>query len=178
VTGVVIPVAPKSEPATEIEEIVTGAVPEEVRVTDCFPVLPTEIFPNDTDGTLRVKAGVAAFSCNETVFELLPDVAVSVTDCALLTEATFAVKEALVAVAGTITEAGMVTELLLLPSVTLSPPVGAEPDKFTTQASASEAVIEVLLQETAVTVGVTAMPAPLRLTVAAGALLVIVTIPV
>ena len=60
VSGVAIPVAPNSEPATEIEEIVTGAVPEEVRVTDCFPVLPTATFPNDADVVFRVRAGVAA----------------------------------------------------------------------------------------------------------------------
>jgi len=178
VKGKLVPRSEKPVPEIEAELTVNGAAPLEVIVTDIVTAVPTATLPKGRDGTLRVKAGAAAFSCNETVFELLPDVAVSVTDCALLTEATFAVKEALAAVAGTITEAGMVTELLLLASVTLSPPVGAEPDKFTTQASASEAVIEVLLQETAVTVGVTAMPAPLRLTVAAGALLVIVTIPV
>ena len=104
VTGVVIPVAPKSEPATEIEEIATAAVPEEVSVTDCVPVLPTETFPNDTDEALTVKAGVAAFNCSESVLDVLPVIAVRIADCALLTEATFAVKIALVAVAGTMTD--------------------------------------------------------------------------
>ena len=56
VTGVVIPAAPNREPATEIEEIVTGAVPDEVRVTDCVAVLPTATFPNDTDVELSVSA--------------------------------------------------------------------------------------------------------------------------
>lgn len=63
VTGVVIPVAPKREPATEIDEIVTGAVPEEVRVKDCFPMLPTETLPNESEGALTLsEADVAAFS--------------------------------------------------------------------------------------------------------------------
>jgi hypothetical protein len=179
VTGVVIPVAPNSEPATEIEEIVAGAVPEEVRVTDCVPVLPTATFPNDTDVVFRVSAGVAAFSCSETVLEVLPLVAVSATDCALLTEVALAVNAALVAAAGTVTEAGTMTELLLLARLMLRPPVGAEADMLTVHASARDPVMEVLLQETALTVGVTAaMPAPLRLIVAVGALLVIVTVPV
>ena len=178
VTGVEIPVAPNREPATEIEEMVTGAVPVEVRVTDCVAVLPTAILPNDTDVVLRVRAGVAALSCRESALEVLPVVAVSVADCALLTAAALAVKAALVAVAGTLTEAGTVTELLLLARLTVRPPVGAEPDKVTVQASASDPVMEVLLQEIALTVGAAAVPAPLKLIVAVGALLVIVTVPV
>jgi hypothetical protein len=84
----------------------------------------------------------------------------------------------LVAVAGTVTEPGTATELLLLARLTVRPPVGAAPDRLTVHTSASDPVIEVLLQETALTVGITAMPAPPMLTVAVGALLVIVTMPV
>jgi hypothetical protein len=179
VTGVVIPFAPKSEPATESEEIVTGAVPEEVTVTDCVPVLPTETLPNDTDVVFRVKVGVAAFSCSETVLEVPAVVAVRVTDCALVTEVALAVKVALVAAAGTATEAGTLTELLLLARLTLRPPLGAGADKLTVHASARDPVMEVLPQKTALTVGVTAaMPAPLRLIVAVDVLLVIVAVPV
>ena len=76
VTGVVIPVAPNREPATEIEEIVTGAVPEEVRVTDCLPVLPTATFPNDTDVVFRVRDGDAeaatAAASNATRVRIFP----------------------------------------------------------------------------------------------------------
>ena len=57
VTGVVIPVAPNREPATERDEIVTGAVPEEVRVTDFVASAPTFTLPNATDVALRVSAG-------------------------------------------------------------------------------------------------------------------------
>jgi hypothetical protein len=49
---------------------------------------------------------------------------------------------------------------------------------LTVQVSASDPVMEVLLHETALTVGVTATPAPLMFTVAAGALLVMVAMPV
>ncbi len=110
--------------------------------------------------------------------EVLAAVAVRVADCALVTEATLAVNAALVAVAGTVTEPGTVTALLVLPRLTLMPPVGAAPDRLTVQASASAPVIEVLLQETALTVGRTGIPVPLRLTVAIGALLEIVICPV
>lgn len=53
-----IPVAPNSEPATEMEEIVTPTRPEEVKVTDRLPVLPTATFPNDSVVVLKVRAGV------------------------------------------------------------------------------------------------------------------------
>jgi hypothetical protein len=71
-----------------------------------------------------------------------------------------------------------VTELLPLARLTFMPPVGATPERLTVHASASDPVMEVLLQETAFTVGVTATPAPLMLIAAVGALLVIVTVPV
>jgi hypothetical protein len=178
VTGVASPVAPNREPATEIEEIVTGPVPEEVSVTACVAVLFTTTPPNETVVALRVSAGAAAFSCNEATFAVLPDVAVTVTVCALVTEDAFAVKAVLVAVAGTVTELGTVTALLLLVMDTLTPPVGAEPDKLTVHESASDPVMVVLLQDTALTDGTTVLPVPLRLTVALGALLEKVSCPV
>ena len=58
VTGVEMPIAPNREPATEIEEIVTGAVPEEVTDTGLVAVVPTGTLPNDTDDVLTVSAGV------------------------------------------------------------------------------------------------------------------------
>jgi hypothetical protein len=58
VTGGVIPTAPNREPATEIDEIVTGAVPEELTVTDLVAVVPTGTLPNDTDGVLTVSAAM------------------------------------------------------------------------------------------------------------------------
>jgi hypothetical protein len=94
----------------------------------------------------------------------------------VLTEATFAVNAAVVAPAGTVTEAGTVTAVLLLARLTLVPPASAELDKLTVHESASDPVMEELLQDTALTVGAT--PAPLILIVAAGALLAIVTVPV
>jgi hypothetical protein len=65
VTGVPIPVAPNREPATEIDEIVTGAVPEEVKATVAVAVVATVTLPNDTDGELTFNAGVPLAGDNE-----------------------------------------------------------------------------------------------------------------
>lgn len=172
-----IGVSEKPLPETEMEFTVSVAVPLEVNVTLCVVGVFTTTLPNGMLLAFTVSAGVAAFSCNETVFELLPLVAVMVADCALLTDATLAVNAALVAVAGTVTEPGTVTELLLLPSATLTPPVGADPDKLTVQLSASVPVMEVLEQESPLTVGVTEVPVPLRLTMGVDAVLEIVNCP-
>lgn len=134
----------------------------------------TTTLPNGILEAFTLNTGVAALSCNEIDLEVVPVVAVTVTDCAVVTEATFAVKTELVAVAGTVTEAGTVTALLLLVNPTITPPVGAEPDRVTVHESASAPVIDVLLHEIALTVGAMAVPVPLRLTVAVGALLAMV----
>ena len=82
-----------------------------------------------------VSAGVAAFSCSRIDFEVLPLVAVSVADAAVVTAATLAVNVAEVAVAGTVTELGTATEPLLLARATITPPVGAEPESATVHES-------------------------------------------
>ena len=98
-------------------------------------------------------------------------VAEMVMVCALLTAATFAVNEAVVEPAGTVAPAGTVTALLLLASATLKPPLGAEPDRLTVHGSANDPVIEVVVQDSALIVGATFVPVPLRPTVAVPALL-------
>jgi hypothetical protein len=158
--------------------IVTAMVPLEVTVTEFVTAVPTETLPNESEVALKLNVADAAFSCRESAFEVPPVVAVRVADCALVTEATFAVKVALIAPAGTVTRLGTATALALLPRLTLRPPVGAAPDKLTVHESASDPVMEVLLQEIAFTVGATVVPVPLRLTVAVGALLEIVSWPV
>ena len=167
----------KPLPVTVTEFTVTAAVPVEVRVTVCVVALLTTMAPNEMLLAFMLRTGVAAFSCKEADFDVPAAAAVKVTVCALLTAATFAEKDALVAVAGTVIEAGTVTALLLLVMDTLTPPVGAEPDRLTVQVSASEPVMEVLLQDRALTVGATVVPVPLRLTVAVGALLAMVSWP-
>jgi len=170
--------AEKPLPVTAIEFTVTAAVPLDVRVMVWLVELLTAIPPNEMLVAFTLSVGVPALSCNETVREVLPVVAVTVADCELPTEATFAVNAAVVAAAATVTELGTDTALLLLARLTLRPPVGAEPDRLTVHASASEPVMDALPQETALTVGATVVPVPLRLTVTAGALLEIVNCPV
>lgn len=109
---------------------------------------------------------------------MLPDEAVTVAVVALVTEATFAVKEADVDAAGTVTEAGTETEELLVEIATLTPPEGAEPERLTWHESASDPVMDVLPHETALTVGATVVPVPLRLMAWVGVVLESVSCPV
>ena len=157
---------------------VTAEVPLEVSVRICVTGVFSTTLPNEILVALTVSFAVPAFNCRETVREVLPVVAVSVADCAVVTEATLAVNTAVVAVAGTVIEPGTVTELLLLASPTATPPLGAVPDKVTVQESARVPVMEVLEQESPLTVGTEELPAPLRLTVAVEAVLEIVNCPV
>ena len=165
-------------PVTATEFTVTAAVPVDVNVTVCVVELLITMAPNETLVAFRLRTGVAAFSCNEADRDVLPDAAVNVMVCALVTAETFAENDALVAVAGTVIEAGTVTALPLLVMETLTPPVGAEPDRLTVQVSVRDPVMDMLLQDSALTVGAIVVPVPLRLTVALGALLDIVSWPV
>ena len=99
------------------------------------------------------------------------------TDCALVTAATFAVNTPLDAVAGTVIVPGTTTAELLLARATLTPADGADPDKLTVHASSKSPVIERLEHESPLTVGGMVVPVPLRLIVATGALLDIVNCP-
>ena len=165
----------KPLPLTITEFTVTAAVPDEVRVTVCVVALLTTMAPNEMLLAFRLRTGFAAFSCRDADFDVLPAVAIKVTVCAVATAVMLAENDALVAVAGTVIEAGTVTALLLLVTETLTPPVGAEPDRLTVQVSVSEPVMEALLQVKPLTVGATVVPVPLRLTVAVGALLAMVS---
>lgn len=75
--------APRTEnPVPEIaaEVMVNGALPLELTVTDFVTAVPTAILPKGIEVELRVTAGVAAFSCNERVLDVVPELAVSETD--------------------------------------------------------------------------------------------------
>ena len=47
----------------------TATVPLEVTVMDFETAVPTETFPNASEVTFSVNAGVAAFNCSATLFE-------------------------------------------------------------------------------------------------------------
>jgi hypothetical protein len=135
VTGVVIPAAPNREPTTVIEEIVIGAVPEEVRVTDWVPVLPTATFPNDTDAVFRVSAATpVGESVMLNVCVIPAALALMVAVCAVLTPSTVVVNAALVAPFGTVTLPGTTTAPSLVDMATLRLAV-AVAVRYTVQAS-------------------------------------------
>jgi hypothetical protein len=162
--------------------MVTGAVPVEVRVTDCVAGALSPTLPNATLVALRLKVGTAGFNCRAKVFETLPALAFNVTAWAVVTDETVAVNAALVALAGTVTVAGTVTAALLLERLTLSPPLGAAALSATVQASVPAPVMDALPQETALSAAdVAAVPVPLKLTNTVGLvqllLLVIVSCP-
>ena len=92
----------------------------------------------------------------------MPVLAVSVTVCEVGTEEAVAVKPALVAPAGTITDAGTATLVLLLARLTTNPPVGAAAFSVNVQPSVPVPVIEPVLQLIAVSTGT---PVPVRPTV-------------
>lgn len=58
--GAMIPLAPKSEPATDTEEMVTGAEPEDFRTTAWVAVCPMLTLPKLMVVALRLSDGVPA----------------------------------------------------------------------------------------------------------------------
>ena len=143
--------------------MVSGAEPEEVRVTDCgVAAVFKATLPKARLLVLRLKVGVLALSAREKVLEMVPAVAVSVAVCAVVTEATAAEKATPLELAGTVTVAGRVTAGSLLERLTLRPPLPAAPLRVTVQASVPAPVIEPGVQERALSVPCTAVPVPLR----------------
>lgn len=114
--GIAIPVAPNKEPAIEIDEITTGAVPDEVKATVPVAVVPTATLPNDTDGALRVSAAVPFTGDNAitNVDRMPPACAVMVAICATVTAATVALNPVEAAPDRTVTPPGTLTAGLLL----------------------------------------------------------------
>lgn len=166
VAGKAAPDTLKPVPVRVAALMVTDAVPVSVRVTDCaVAAVFTATLPNDTLEALTVKVGTAAFNWTAKLSVALPAVAVRVTDAAVLTEDTVAVKLALVAPAATVTVAGTVITLLLLERLTVTPPLGAAAFRVTVQLSVPDPVNDPLVQLSPLS---TATPVPLRLITAVG----------
>jgi hypothetical protein len=176
VTGNAIPESPKPVPITEAALMVSAAVPEDVSVTVFVTVVFSASVPKARLVLLSVSPGVLAFRARLNVFDTPAAVAVSVAVWFVLTAVAVAVKLALVAPDAIVTEAGTVTALLLLVRATAVAVVAADVSD-TVQASVPAPVIDPLLQESALSVA-GACPVPLRLIVAAAALLLIATEPV
>jgi hypothetical protein len=125
----------KPLPLIDAALTVTAEPPVELSVTDWVAGVFNVTLPNDRLLLLRLNVAAPGFNCRVVVLETPLEEAVSVTDCAVLTEDTVAVKLALVALAGTRTVPGTVTAALLLLNETLSPPLGAAPLNVTVQPS-------------------------------------------
>ncbi len=186
VSGNVAPDMLKPVPVRVAELIVTGAVPVDVKVTDLVDLVFTVTLPKPTLVALTLRVGTNAFSCRAKLAEAPFADALRVADCAELTDETVAVKLAVVALAGTVTEAGTITAALLLVMATLCPPLPAAALIVTEQASVPAPVIDPLEHESALgTIGALPpeffLPLPCNFTKAVGLaveLLAIVTCPV
>jgi hypothetical protein len=100
----------------------------------------------------------AASNCKVKLSEMPSALAVSIAVCVVLTGETVAVKPALLAPAGTVTEAGTITAGLLLVRLVVSPPLGAAAFSVTVQLSLPAPLMEPLLQLSAFSAGA---PVPL-----------------
>ena len=110
--------------------------------------------PNVMLVALMLSIGTAACSCKVKLLETLPEVAVKVAVCPDATDDTVAVKPALLALAGTVTNAGNFTAELLLDRLTGMPPLVAAALKVTVQASVPDPAMDPLLHETELNDGV------------------------
>jgi hypothetical protein len=133
--------------------------PVEVRVTDWVAGVFSTTFPKVMLLALMLRAGVGGLSCRAKVLETEPAVAVKVTVCALVTDETVAEKPAVLAPDATVTDDGTVTAELLLARLTARPPVAAAAFSVTVQLSVPAALMDELVQETAVSTGT---PVPLK----------------
>lgn len=136
-----------------------GAAAERVTVQLSVPALVIVLTLQE-----RLLRAATGLSCTAKEPEAPFALAVTVAVCTDVTALTFAVKLAVVAFAATVTVDGTTTAELSLATPTLNPPVGAGPESVTVQASAPAPVYEALLQTSALTVRVAAVPVPLRLT--------------
>jgi hypothetical protein len=165
VTGNVAPDMVKPDPVRDAALMVTGAVPVDVRVTDCVAGVFTATLPNEREVVLMPRVVLAAFNCREKAFELPFALAVRVAVWAVPTDDAVAVKGAVIAPGATVTAAGSVTAVFVLDRLTICPPLGAGAFRVTVQASAPDPVMEALLQETALKA---VMPVPLSPMTAVG----------
>lgn len=154
VNGKVIPEILKPVPVSVGAYTVTGRLPVDVKITDCFTAVFTATLPNDKVVGLTPSICMSASTSKAKVFDTEPWVAFRVTAWLLAVHEEGAENAALVAFAGTVTLAGTVTTELLLERFTLSPPVGAAALNVTVQGSEACPAKDALLQEIALSVAV------------------------
>jgi hypothetical protein len=118
VRGKVAPETVNPLPLTAAALTVTAAVPVEDRVRVCVVAAFTFTLPKDKLDELTLSMGTEAPSDRAKVCATPPRLAVIVEDCTEVTGEILAVKSALFAAAGIVTEAGTTTALLLLARLT------------------------------------------------------------
>lgn len=93
-------------------------MPLDFTVTVLETAVPTVTLPKASELALRLSAGVAASSCNGRLCEDEFALAVRMSVCVVVTDATVAVNDAVEDPLATVTLAGTVTTLALLARVT------------------------------------------------------------
>jgi hypothetical protein len=162
VSGNVNPDIEKPVPVTAPALIISGAVPDEVMVTDSVSVVFGVTSPNATLLVLSVSPGVEAARLIVYVLVTLPDVADRVAVCPVVTADAVAVKAAVVVPDATVTLAGTVTAELLLARLIVRPLEAAPAVSVTAQLSDPAPVMDALLQLTALRAPVVCVAVPLR----------------
>jgi hypothetical protein len=168
----------KPVPVRDAALTVTGIVPVDERTNGCVTAEFTGTVPKSSVLALIPKTGIAAPSSRANVSATPPMLAVNVAACTVVTGKTLAVKVALLAPAGTVTDAGTVTALSLLARFTSRPPLAAVAFSVTVHVSLDAPVTDPFTQFSSVNTGT---PMPLRDTVDEDpfdALLAIVSWPV
>lgn len=182
VSGRVAAASEKPVPEIVAELTVRAAVPVERMVTLRVAGLPTFTLPKESDAGLIPICAVDAVNCTEKVWVTPAREAVRVTVCVVLTAEAVAVKDAVVAPDGTVTDVGTESALLLLASATASPPVPAALESETEHASVTEPVkeleLQVMLLRVTEVVGAAPVPESATVVVVVAALLVRVSAPV
>ena len=136
-------------------------MPVDESVSVCVDAAFTFTLPNDRLEALKPSVTELVLSCRVNVCDIVPAVAVRVTDCAVEADEAVAVNVALVAPTATVTVDGTVTAELLLARLTLTALLAGATFSVTVHASVPAPVIDELAQLRPVSTGT---PMPLRLT--------------
>ncbi len=155
VRGKVAPDTENPAPVTLTALMVTLADPVAVNLSDCVVGVFKAVLPNEMLVAFADSAAVPAVSCSAKLREEEFAFAVMVAVSEVLTAATVALNEAVLAPAATVTLAGTATALVLLSRITPTPPTAAAEVSETVQFVVPEPENELLAQETALTEGVT-----------------------
>ncbi len=140
------PEAAKPVPDTDAALTVTAEPPVADNTTFAVAGMFATTSPKSTLVVLTLSEDDPELSCSVTLSPAPPALAVRIAVSAELTGEILAVKLALLAPAGTVTEPGTFTSELLLERPTANPPLAAAAFNVTVQLSVPEPVIERLAQ--------------------------------